>query len=135
MFCEKKVFLKISQYSQENTCARVSFLIRLQALGLQVFSRCFPVNFAKFLRTPFLQNNSKRLLLSLLLLLFIMLYFYVFIFKVIFQINFTKIYSGSIIRVFLRAKSIYYNIFKIHLYHYQLNFMLISARFLPFSIW
>ena len=27
----KKVFLKISQYSQENTCARVSFLIRLQA--------------------------------------------------------------------------------------------------------
>ena len=27
----KKVFLKISQNSQENTCARVSFLIKLQA--------------------------------------------------------------------------------------------------------
>ena len=26
----KKVFLKISQNSQENTCARVSFLIKLQ---------------------------------------------------------------------------------------------------------
>ena len=38
----KKVFLKISQNSQKNTYARVSFLIRLHASGL-------PVNFAKFL--------------------------------------------------------------------------------------
>ena len=30
-----KVFLEISQNSQENTCARVSFLIKLQALSLQ----------------------------------------------------------------------------------------------------
>ena len=30
----KKVFLEISQNSQENTCVRVSFLIKLQALGL-----------------------------------------------------------------------------------------------------
>ena len=44
----KKVFLEISQNSQENTCARASFLIKLH--------RCFPVNFAKFLRTAFLQN-------------------------------------------------------------------------------
>ena len=28
--------------------------------------RCFPVNFAKFLRAPFLQNTSGRLLLSIL---------------------------------------------------------------------
>ena len=27
----KKMFLEISQNSQENTCARVSFLIKLQA--------------------------------------------------------------------------------------------------------
>ena len=33
----KKVFFKVSQNSQENTCARVSFLIKLQALT-QVFS-------------------------------------------------------------------------------------------------
>ena len=32
VFC-KKVFLEISQNSQENTCARVSFLIKLQASG------------------------------------------------------------------------------------------------------
>ena len=35
MFC-KKVFLEISQNSQENTCTRVSFLIKLQAWGLQL---------------------------------------------------------------------------------------------------
>ena len=27
--------------------------------------RCFPINFAKFLRTPFLQNTSGRLLLNI----------------------------------------------------------------------
>ena len=31
---QKKVFLKISQNSQENTCARVSFLIKLQAASV-----------------------------------------------------------------------------------------------------
>ena len=35
----KKIFLKVSQNSQENTCARVSFLIKLQTAALtQVFS-------------------------------------------------------------------------------------------------
>ena len=33
----KKVFLEISQYSQENTCARVSFIIKLQASGQQLY--------------------------------------------------------------------------------------------------
>ena len=33
----KKVFLEILQISQENNCARVSFLIKLQALGLQLY--------------------------------------------------------------------------------------------------
>ena len=32
----KKVFLEISQNLQENTCARESFLIKLQASGLQL---------------------------------------------------------------------------------------------------
>ena len=54
----KKVFLNISQNSQENTCARFSFLIKLQTWCLQFYykrdcHRCFPVNFAIFLRTPF----------------------------------------------------------------------------------
>ena len=66
----KKVFLKISQNSQENTCARLSFLIKLQVLGLRpaalfkkkLWYRRFPVNLAKFLRTTFLQNTVGRLL-------------------------------------------------------------------------
>ena len=32
-------------------------------LKKRLWYRCFPVNFAKFLRTPFLQNTSGRLLL------------------------------------------------------------------------
>ena len=32
----KKVFLEISQNSQENICARVSFLIKLHASGLRL---------------------------------------------------------------------------------------------------
>ena len=34
----KKVFLEISQNSQENSCAKVSFLVKLQAEASQVFS-------------------------------------------------------------------------------------------------
>ena len=34
---KKVFFLEISQNSLENTCARVSFLIKLQALGLQLY--------------------------------------------------------------------------------------------------
>ena len=33
----KKVFLEILENSEENTCARVSFLIQLQASGLQLY--------------------------------------------------------------------------------------------------
>ena len=51
----KQGFVKISQNSQENTCARVS---KKEALG-QVFS----CEFCEILRTPFLQNTSGRLLL------------------------------------------------------------------------
>ena len=41
------------QNSQENNCVRVSFLIK----GT-FFYKGFPMNFAKFLRTTFLQNTS-----------------------------------------------------------------------------
>ena len=65
----KNVFLEISQNLQGNTYARASFLIKFQVLGLQLYQkrlwhRCFPVNFVKFLRIPFLQNTSGRLLLQ-----------------------------------------------------------------------
>ena len=41
---------------------------RLKAATLlkkRLWCRCFPVNFARFFRTPFLQKNSGRLLLKL----------------------------------------------------------------------
>ena len=74
----KKVFLENSQNSQENTCARVSFLIKLQAsacnfikketqpatlLKKRLWHRCFPVNYAKFVRIPFLTEHLRWLLL------------------------------------------------------------------------
>ena len=54
----KKVFLEILQSSQENACDRVSFLIITTLvittlLKKRLWHRCFPVNFVKFLRTPF----------------------------------------------------------------------------------
>ena len=62
----KKVFLKILQNSQENTCARASFLIKLQAYVIkkETLPQCFPVNFAQFLRTPFLTGHLRWLLLQ-----------------------------------------------------------------------
>ena len=44
--CSVKVFLKILQNSEENPCARVSFLIKLQ-LKKRLWHRYFPVNIAK----------------------------------------------------------------------------------------
>ena len=51
-----KKILKNSQNPQENTCTRVSFLKRL-------WYSCFPVNFAKFLRTTLLKEHLRCLLL------------------------------------------------------------------------
>ena len=57
------MFLIVTQNSQENTCARVTEKIkhRLRPAALlnrRFRHRCFPVNFVKFSRTPFLQNTS-----------------------------------------------------------------------------
>ena len=69
VFCLKKMFLKISQFSQENTCIGVSFY---KVAGLQTCNfikkrlqhRFFPVNNAKVLRTPILKNICERLFLE-----------------------------------------------------------------------
>ena len=78
----KKVFLEISQNSQENSCARVSFLIKLQALGLQLYLKrdsgtgVFLSVFAKF---AFVGKKSNvaftlRLLLELAASIFLITY-------------------------------------------------------------
>ena len=65
----KKLFLKISQNSQENTCARVFFskVVGLRPailLKMRLWNRCLPVNFAKFLRTPIFIEHLRWLLLK-----------------------------------------------------------------------
>ena len=69
------LFLEISQNSQENTCARVSFLIKLQAPATlfqrRLWHRCFSMNFAKFLGTPLFTEHLRWLLPSLSFLLWL----------------------------------------------------------------
>ena len=48
---KKGVLRKFSKFTGKHLCQRL-------------WHRCFPVNFEKFLRTPFLQNTSGRLLLN-----------------------------------------------------------------------
>ena len=77
----KKVFLEISQNSQENTCARVSFWIKLMPeacnfIKKETRAQLFPVNFVKFLRTSFLQNTSGPLLLFIFIDLLLQQHFY-----------------------------------------------------------
>ena len=60
------MFVEISQNSQENTSARVTScqgLLRPQASNfINKEAQVFPVNFPKFLSTPFLRNTSGDLL-------------------------------------------------------------------------
>ena len=66
----RNVFLKISRKSHENNCARVSFLIKFAGLRPKTllkkrpWHRCFPVSFAKFLRTPIFTEHLRQLLLK-----------------------------------------------------------------------
>ena len=54
----------VIKHFKVSACAGVSFLKKLQARGRKKkLWHCFPMNFEKFLRTPFLQNTSGRLLL------------------------------------------------------------------------
>ena len=65
LFCNTPIKCNNWKYSiKKSTSIAVSFLIQLQASSRHSF---FPVNFVKFLRTPFLQNTSVWLFLSYLL--------------------------------------------------------------------
>ena len=67
----KSVLRKFAKFTGKYTCARASFLIKLQPckfiekrpatlLKKRLWRSCFPVNFVTFLRTPFLQNTSDN---------------------------------------------------------------------------
>ena len=64
----RKVFLKISQNSQENSCARASFLIKLQVCNFvkkEILPQVFSCKFCEILRTPFFIGHLWGLLLYL----------------------------------------------------------------------
>ena len=57
----KKVFLKISQNSQENTCARASFLIKLQAsvsnfIKKETLAQVFSCEFCEVFKKSMVEN-------------------------------------------------------------------------------
>ena len=67
----KKVFLEISKFTGKHLCQNVIFnkvaglRPAIKFIKNDTLAQVFPVNFAKFLRTPFLQNTSGRLLLTI----------------------------------------------------------------------
>ena len=68
VFCKKSV-LRILQNSQENICVSLIFnkITGLRPVTLfkkRLWYRCFSVKFVKFLRTPFLTEHFRWLLLS-----------------------------------------------------------------------
>ena len=66
----KEMFLRILQNSQEGTCARVSFLIKLQVWGLQLYWKrdsgtgVFRWILQNFLKKPLLTEHFRWLLLA-----------------------------------------------------------------------
>ena len=67
-FSVKKVFLKVSQNSQKNTCIRVSFLIKFQTLGnfieKEALALVFSYEIWKIFMDTFLQNISRGYFLN-----------------------------------------------------------------------
>ena len=69
MFYKKGVLKNLIKFTGKHLCQSL-FLNKVAGhrpanlLKKRLRHRCFPVNFIKFLRTPFLQNTSERLLLK-----------------------------------------------------------------------
>ena len=66
----KKVFLEISQNSQENTCARVSFLMKFQASGCNFIKRetlaqAFSCEFCQIFKNTSFTEHFRWLLLEI----------------------------------------------------------------------
>ena len=55
---QKGVLRNFAKFTGKHLCLRPATLLKMR-----LWHRCFPVNFVKFLRTPFLQNTSRWLLL------------------------------------------------------------------------
>ena len=70
VFCKKRVLNNFAKFTGQHLCQRLFFNkvagVRLATLLKKgLWHRCFPLIFAKLLRTPFLQCTSWQLLLTL----------------------------------------------------------------------
>ena len=76
VFCKKGVFRNFAKFTGKHLYQRPFFrkvAARLRPANLlkkSLWHRCFPVNFAKFLRTPFFTEHIRWLLLTLEILEF-----------------------------------------------------------------
>ena len=62
VFCKKGALRNFIKFTGKHLCQ--SLIFNKVLLKMRLWHRCFPMNFVKFLRTPFLQNTSGRLLLT-----------------------------------------------------------------------
>ena len=70
VFCKKGVLRNFAKFAGKHLCQSLFFnkVAGLRPATLfkkRLWRRCFPANFAKFLRTPFLQKTSEQLLLPI----------------------------------------------------------------------
>ena len=68
VFCKKGVLGNFAKFTGKHLCQRLFFnkvagLKPATLLKKSLWHRCFPVNFAKFLRTPFFTEHLRWLLL------------------------------------------------------------------------
>ena len=65
VFCKKGVLRNFAKFIGKHLCQMLFFFNKVAGLRpatllkKSLWHRCFPVNFAKYLRTPFLQNTSN----------------------------------------------------------------------------
>ena len=64
VFCKKGVHRNFSKFTGKHLCQSLFFNKVDSLLKKRLWHRCFPVNFAKFLRTPFLKEHLSWLLLK-----------------------------------------------------------------------
>ena len=69
LFTRKRVLRNVAKFIVKHLCQilffnKVAGLRGATLLKKRLRRRCFPVNFATFLRTRFLQSTSRRLLLN-----------------------------------------------------------------------
>ena len=68
VFCKKGVLRNFTNFTEKHLCQSLFFnkvagLRSATLLKKRLWHRCFPANFAKFLRTPFLTEQLRQLLL------------------------------------------------------------------------